>query len=193
MIDQKHKEIFDRVWVEGDYRLGSTALRMLKFILDVVPYTASVNDYGCGTGRLEAAMAQTRPVQKVTMIDISDKALEDEARELINMPTNSHCFILADLSDLSAVPIADWGLCINVLMTVQPEKLDAILSEIRRTCNHLIFEAYDFDDQIRIGMQLTTVKKNAAEWKETLERYWRSVKFYPSPESARRYIFVCEG
>jgi predicted SAM-dependent methyltransferase len=191
-VDQEHKNKFEKVWDKGDYRQGSTAQRMYKRILDIIPMDATINDYGCGTGRAEVELLQTRPVQIITMIDIAENALEAPARELIDNPKTNLSFIMSDLSDLSAVPHADWGMCINVLMTVQKDKLDIILKEIRRTCDNLIFEAYDFEDK-RCGWQMTTVKLDKIQWQAKLREFWPEVKFEPSPESNRRYIFVCQS
>ncbi len=191
MLDMEHQNKFKTVWAKGDYRRGSTALRMLDFILNTIPYTMSINDYGCGTGRLEVAMMQTRPVQKITMIDITETALENEAMEFISNPITNLSFITADLQDLSQVPHADWGICINTLMTVQADKLDKILAEIKRTCKNLIVEMYDLSDK-RLGMDLTTVKKNKIEWTEKLAEYWTDVAFQQSKESPHRYIFICK-
>lgn len=184
----EHKEKFEKVWEKGDYRRGSTAQRMLYFILNHIPDNCSINDYGSGTGRLEVELLKEIPDKEINMVDIANNALEFNIMQYPNVT-----FKCSDLSFLGEdFPKADWGLCINTLMTVQPEKLDKILSEIRRTCNKLIFEAYDMDD-FRLGQNMTTVKKNREEWQSKLKEFWETVLFYPSPESKRRYIFVCEG
>jgi hypothetical protein len=187
MIDLEHQKKFEEVWDKGDYRLGSTAQRLVKRILEVIPETASINDYGSGTGRAEAEILKTRPDQEIRMIDIAPNAPEFNFLENINIT-----FHHADLSFLNGVPHADWGMCINTLMTVQLDKLDTILSEIRRTCDNLFFEAYDFDD-VRLGRNYTTVKMDKIEWYEKLSDYWNRVKFEPSPESDHRYIFICRS
>ena len=51
MIDQDHKNKFEKVWDKGNYRLGSTAQRMVPIILANIPEGVTINDYGCGTGR----------------------------------------------------------------------------------------------------------------------------------------------
>lgn len=190
-MDVEHQKKFRKIWDEGNYRLGSTAQRMASFIAARIPAGSSITDYGSGTGRAEVALLKSNPY-KITMIDIAENALEDEARSILGSPDSPLNMIIADLADLSQVPLAEWGMCINVLMVVQPEKLDRILSEISRTCRNLIFEAYDFTD-IRLGKDMTTVKKNRQEWEEKLSEYWQDVVFEPSPESVRRYIFVCKG
>ena len=190
-IDLEHQEKFKKVWDNGDYRQGSTAQRMSSRLLEWLPAGATINDYGSGTGRAEVEVLKARR-HEITMIDIADNALEKEARAILNQPDSPLKMIVADLTDLSAVPHADWGMCINVLMTVQPDKLNVILKEIRRTCDNLIFEAYDFEDK-RCGWQMTTVKLNKIQWEAKLREFWPQVKFENSPESNRRYIFICNS
>ena len=188
-IDINHQSKFEQVWDKGDYRRGSTAQRLVNRLLQSIPESAVINDYGSGTGRAEVEIIKRRPNQKINMVDIARNALENEARALISETVT---FTHADLSDLSLMPVADWGMCINVLMTVQPEKLDSILSEIRRTCKNLFFEAYDLQD-VRLGNQMTTVQMNRERWENKLSKYWPEVKFEKSPESDHRYIFVCQS
>ena len=80
---------------------------------------------------------------------------------------------------------------INTLMTVQKDKLDTILNELKRTCNNLIVEMYDLPD-FRCGWDLTTVKMNSIQWTEKLLERWKIVSFTQSKESKSRYIFICK-
>jgi len=189
MIDTDHQARFIETWEKGDYRRGSTALRLVDRLLSWIPETATINDYGCGTGRADVEIHRRRHYQPITMIDITETALEDEARAIIE---TSQCtrFVEADLADLSAIPVADWGMCNNVLMTVQPDKLNKILSEIRRTCRNLVVEVYDWQDR-RLGRDMTTVMMSRKEWHSKLAEYWPSVRDEDSPETARRFIFIC--
>ena len=182
----EHKDKFEEVWEKGDYRLGSTAQRLVGTLLDVIPEGSVINDYGSGTGRAEVELLKAGYF--VNMVDIADNALEVEARAMLG---KNLTFTSSDLSDLPGdFPIADWGICINVLMTVQPDKLDDILKEIRRTCRNLFFEAYDMSDH-RLGQEMTTVKMNGDEWAEKLGCYWPQIESRKSPESDRRYILIC--
>jgi len=188
-MDQQHKDKFEQIWDNGNYRQGSTALRMVPLIMSTIPAGSTINDYGCGTGRAEVELMR-KSSYYINMIDIAENAIEAEALEILQRKDSPLKFYNADLCDLSQVPFAEWGICINTLMTVQADRLDVILSEIRRTCKNLIVEAYDMDDH-RLVWQMTTVKMNAAGWMDTLCQYWRIVEFIQSKEHARRYIFVC--
>jgi len=183
----EQKEKFEKIWNEGDYRRGSTAQRLVPFLLEQIPEGCTINDYGCGTGRAEIEILQHRPDQIINMVDIARNALEFDVLQYKPLS-----FKVSDLSDLGEdFPKAEWGICINTLMVVQPEKLDSILSEIKRTCDNFIFEAYDLND-VRCGMNLTTIAKNKNGWEEKLKEFWQDVQFHTSKESNRRFIFVCK-
>lgn len=188
MLDLNQQNKFKTVWEKGDYRMGSTAQRLVPFILKNILETATINDYGCGTGRAEVEIYKARPNQKINMYDITADALEPEVKNLIGVKPLT--FTEVDLADLGNIPKADWGICINTLMVVQRDKLDTILAELKRTCKNLIVEMYDLPD-FRCGWDLTTVKMNSIQWAEKLLEHWKIVSFTQSKESKSRYIFVC--
>jgi SAM-dependent methyltransferase len=182
------REAFEEVWEKGNYRRGSTAQRLVPFLSQYIPEGSTVNDYGSGTGRAEVELLKHG--YRINMVDFADNALEDAARALIG---DRLTFTLSPLENLPPdFPVADWGICINVLMTVDPEKLDAILQEIRRTCRNMIVEVYDLDDH-RLGRNFTTVKGDAKWWADKLAELWPNVESVKSPEHPRRYITICRG
>ncbi len=79
LIDAMHQRKFREIWDRGNYRLGSTALRMVPMIIDKIPDGATINDYGSGTGRAEIELLKYR-AYKINMIDIAENALEEEAK-----------------------------------------------------------------------------------------------------------------
>lgn len=181
-------EEFNEVWRRGQYRLGSTAQRLVPFLRRHIPAGSVVNDYGSGTGRAEKGLLEF--CRRVNMVDFADAALEPEARALIGERLT---YTVAPLWALPAdFPIADWGICINVLMTVDPERLDDIQREMRRTCGNLIVEVYDWPDE-RLGRDLTAIKQDAAWWKAECGKHWPVVESVPSPEHRRRYITICRS
>jgi len=189
MLDIVQQNKFKTVWEKGNYRMGSTAQRLVPFLLNHIPETATINDYGCGTGRAEVEIYKVRPNQKINMYDITIDALELAVKNLIGVKPLT--FTEVDLADLGDIPYADWGICINTLMTVQKDKLDVILSELKRTCKNLIVEMYDLPD-FRCGWDLTTVKMDSIQWTEMLLEHWHIVSFTQSKESKSRYIFICK-
>ena len=181
-------EIFQEVWEKGDYRRGSTAQRLVSFLRNIIPEGSVINDYGSGTGRADVELLKRG--YQINMIDFADNALEDAARALIGRGLT---YTVRPLWSLPwDFPVADWGICINVLMTVDPGRLDRILAEIRRTCRNLIVEAYDLDDH-RLGRNMTTVKGNAEWWAGKLAEFWPAVESVKSPEHPRRYITICRS
>lgn len=179
-------ETFDEIWTKGQYRGGSTCLRLVPFLRQHIPAGSIVNDYGSGTGRAEKGLLEF--CSRVNMVDFAAVALEDESRSLIGERLT---YTISPLESLPAdFPIADWGICINVLMVVDPEKLDAILLGIRRTCRNLIVEVYDWPD-IRLGEDRTLIKGDAAWWSREMAKYWPIVESAESPEHPRRYITIC--
>ena len=181
-------DLFREVWDKGNYRLGSCAQRMVPLFCQYIPAGSAINDYGSGTGRAEVDLLAHG--YSVNMVDFADNALEDEARALIGERLT---YTIAPLEKLPAdFPVADWGICIGVLMLLKPETLQSVLSEIRRTCRNLIIEVYDFPD-IRLGIDWTLIKGDAAFWIAEVKKHWPVVDLVKSPESHRRYILVCRG
>lgn len=182
-------EMFNDVWENGFYREGSCSKRMIPEMLKSIPPGSTINDYGSGTGRAEVELLKLG--FRVNMVDFAEVALEPEARALIDGERLT--YTVADLAALPAdFPVADWGICVGVLMTVDPEKLDAILAEIRRTCRNLWIETYDTPD-VRLGRNWTTIVGDGAWWAETLRRHWPHVEAVPSPEHKRRSITICRS
>lgn len=179
-------EVFDEIWEKAHYREGSTCLRLLPFLRTIIPAGSVVNDYGSGTGRAEKRLLEW--CAGVNMVDFAGAALEDEARALIGERLT---YTVAALDCLPEdFPFADWGICINVLMTVDPGKLDAIQREMRRTCRNLIVEVYDVPD-VRLGQNRTLVVGNAEWWAREQGKYWPEIEAVKSPEHPRRYITIC--
>ncbi len=187
------KKHFERVWDpdgQGQYRLGSPGQRLAPRFVGYLPEGAVINEYGSGTGRPAVAIKALRPDVRIHMIDIAENALEPAARELIGHGVDLTIAALWNLPD--RFPVADWGYCIDVLMCVVPEKLDAIISEIRRTCDNLFVQVYDWDD-VRLGVNYTTIKEGPDWWRAKFAEHWTSVERLESRENERRYIFVCRS
>ena len=199
-MDERSKEWqerFEKIWDpegQGQYRLGSPGERLVKrFLADMDP-DASINEYGSGTGRAVCEMIKTpgHCRHQINMVDIALNAMEDRCRRWLDKPTLNLTFTHASLWDLPPdFPKADWGYCVDVLCFLPPEKLDAVLAEIKRTCKHFFCQVYDWDD-VRLGINLTTIKGAGPWWAAKLMEYWDDVTQEVSPESAHRYIFVCK-
>lgn len=178
-------EGYNEVWNKGDYRRGSTCQRLVSFLKQFIPEGSQVNDYGSGTGRAEKGLLEF--CSKVNMVDFASVALEEEAKSLLGEKLT---YLVCPLESLPVdFPVADWGICINVLMTVDPAKLDKIMAEMRRTCKNLIIEVYDMSD-IRLGKEMTLIKGDSNFWVNEMKKYWTVVESHKSPEHSRRYITI---
>ncbi len=187
-INKPTPELYNEIWEKAHYREGSTCLRLVPFLLKYIPEGSIINDYGSGTGRAEVELLKHN--YKINMVDWANAALEAPTKALIGEHLT---YTVAPLEKLPIdFPVADWGICINVLMVVDPEKLDDILAEMWRTCRNLIIEVYDTAD-IRLGQDRTLIKGDPLFWVPKLKRLWAEVEFIPSPEHKRRYIFVCRN
>lgn len=176
---------FVEIWDKGQYRRGSTCQRLVPFLEQFIPPGSEINDYGSGTGRAEVILIEKG--YTVNAVDFAFNALEEPAMALIG---KGMTYTVSPLERLPAsFPVAEWGICINVLMTVDPSKLDAVMREMRRTCHNLIIEVYDRPD-VRLGKDLTTIKGNAEFWAYEMSQYWPVVESMPSPEHPGRYITI---
>lgn len=176
---------FVEIWDKGEYRRGSTCQRLVPFLCGIIPAGSEINDYGSGTGRAEVLLLKMG--YRVNAVDFAFNALEEPAMALIGRGLT---YTVSPLESLPAsFPVAEWGICINVLMTVAPDKLDAVMKEMRRTCHNLIIEVYDRPD-VRLGKDLTTIKGNAEYWAYEMSQYWPYVESVPSPEHHGRYITI---
>lgn len=185
MLTEEQK-LYNEIWTHGHYREGSTCLRLIPFLRKFIPEGSTINDYGSGTGRAEVELLKY-DYPKINMVDFADVALEEPAKSLIG---DRLTYTISPLESLPEdFPVADWGICINVLMVVDPLKLDDIMKQMRRTCKNLIIEVYDAAD-FRLGKDRTTIKGNADFWAREMKKYWPIVESYPSPEHHTRYITV---
>lgn len=178
-------DLYNEIWEKGAYREGSTCLRLVPWLQEKIPVGSVVNDYGSGTGRAEPLLLEF--CSKVNMVDFASVALEAPTRALIGERLS---YLVCPLESLPQdFPVADWGICINVLMVVDPLKLQDILAEMRRTCHNLVIEVYDSAD-VRLGADRTLIKGDAAYWAGEMRKHWPVVESHRSPEHPRRYITI---
>jgi hypothetical protein len=183
-------ELYNRIWNEAFYREGSCSKRMIPVMLNYIQDNSVINDYGSGTGRAEVDLLSLNKGFKINMVDFAEVALEDDARSLIGPDLT---YLVCSLETLPEdFPIADWGICIGVLMIIDPDKLGNVLSEIRRTCRNLFVEVYDAVD-VRLGEDRTLIKGDGFWWRDKLGEYWPCVEYVKSPEHASRYIIICRS
>ena len=192
-VTTKWKNRFEKMWDPNDqakYRLGSAGQRYAKQFLAYVPEGATINEYGSGTGRAVIEIKKLRPDVKINMIDIAENALEPEAKALIGPDVTYTIGDLATLPD--EFPVVEWGYCVGVLMLVAPEMLDNVMTELRRTCRNIFVEVYNLSD-VRLDIELTTIKQDFLWWDDKLREHWPNVEFIQSKEHRQRFIYVCRS
>lgn len=182
------QERFQTVWgPDGRYRLGSEGLRLVPFVMATIP-PQEINDFGSGTGRAAAELVKNG--YRVNCVDIALNAMEPEAISKIG---HGLTFTHAPLWNLPVYfPKNEWGICLDVLMTVPAGKLERILEEIRGSVNNLIVEVYNWQDR-RLGYDLTDTIMDQEEWAKKLSNYWRDVEIKEHPQTNARFLYVCRG
>ena len=195
MIDrstEEQRKVFEDVWARGQYRLGSPGQRIVPRFLDIVRRGVNgcpmINDYGSGTGR--ASLELWKAGYLVNMVDIAENALEDEAKALIGKGLT---FTLASLWELPAdFPVAPWGYCMEVLMTIPEPKMARTLSEIARTCRNLFVQVYHRHVP-RAGHECNLIQWDKDRWRDELLQHYAGVVRIESLEIPLRYLYVCRG
>jgi len=180
------KSDYERVWVGPDYRRGSCAQRLVPFFATQIPAGSVINDYGSGTGR--AAVELNRLGYKVNMVDFASNAIEKEALDSLS---DRLTYTVADLTALpSDFPVADWGVCVGVLMLVDDiETMHRMLAEMRRTCKNIIIETHNMDSNY-LGFNWAKIRGNGAFWAGELGKHWDKIEAIQSTEHALRYITI---
>jgi len=184
---EEQRKVFEEVWDRGRYRLGSEGLRLVPTVMGLIP-RQEINDYGSGTGRCAAELV--RHGYKVNCIDIAANALEDDARAMIGKGITLHIGSLSELPP--EIPAMEWGICLDVLMTIPMQMMDQVLKEIRRTARNLIVEVYGWQDT-RLGYDLTATMLTRKEWVQILEGHWANVQILTHPHTDVRYLYICRS
>ena len=187
-LNQKQK--FESIWApeaQGHYRKGSCGQRLVPEFVRVTNAPFVVNDYGSGTGRSAVELAKLG--YTVRMFDIASNALEDEAKSMLGGKLSFREANLWDLpDDIEKTP---WGFCVDVLMLIPPEKIDATLAGISRTCDNCFFEVYAWSYKWR-EVEYTVTQWDAQKWLEKFKEYWPDVKQLQIPGQEPRMIFVAK-
>ena len=179
---------FDDLWQQEFYRNEQVAQRLVPEIIKYIPSGSMINDYGAGLGKADLDLVLSG--YAVNMVDISEKALSDEVKPFIGDRFTSTIAPLERLPD--DFPVADWGICIGVLMLVNPESLQIILAEIKRTCRNLFIVVANAP-YIKLGRDWTTIKGDRAFWAAQLKKHWPIVESLEDPEHIAREFLVCRG
>lgn len=182
VIAERERDKYERMWRVDAYRHHAPGeeLAHRAFFALGAKVGDSLIDFGCGTGRPAAQLK--RLGLSVTAIDHAKNSLDPG----IDVAFMQQC-LWALPSDLSA----DYGYCTDVMEHIPPEKVSAVLSEIRRVVRkRVFFQIATFPDGMgrKIGETLHLSVHPPEWWRAKLSEHWNDVKV----SGTRNCILVVE-
>ena len=122
-------------WGTADRKVMSSSETMAPAIIEAIQLTGDleVTDFGCGNGRFGFDLWQMG--YDVTLIDIAENCLDEIVTD--KLPTDGLCFKPGDITKLK-FHHTRVGVCIDVLHTISPEKLDSALQFLVESCENII-------------------------------------------------------
>lgn len=165
----REKNKYERMWDVPAYRNHAPGEQLARsaFIDMGMSKGDTLIDFGCGTGR-PAKQFQSLGA-KVTGIDHATNCLD---------PDVSINFLQGCLWELPPDLRSDYGYCTDVMEHIPPEKVDAVLSEIKRVvAKKVFFQIATFPDGMgkRIGETLHLSVHGPDWWQVKLSEHWGSV------------------
>ena len=168
-IAERERNKYERMWDVTAYRNYAPGEALAKQAFNEMGMRKGdkLIDFGCGTGR-PAAQFQ-RMGAAVIGIDHVTNCL-DQGVDIT--------FLQCCLWDLPPDLACDYGYCTDVMEHIPPEKVDDVLSEIRRVVrNKVFFQIATFPDGMgkRIGETLHLSVHGPDWWEAKLSEQWGSV------------------
>jgi ubiquinone/menaquinone biosynthesis C-methylase UbiE len=168
-LAERERNKYERMWDVTAYRnhAPGEALATRAFNEMGMHKGDKIIDFGCGTGR-PAAQFQ-RMGAAVIGADHAANCLD---------PNMNITFLQCCLWDMPPDLLSDYGYCTDVMEHIPPEKVDAVLSEIKRIVrNKVFFQIATFPDGMgkRIGETLHLSVHGPEWWKAKLSEHWGSV------------------
>lgn len=166
-LEQREARKYQKMWTHKSYRFVSPGEDLADLVRKWLPGKARVVDFGCGTGRLAAKMQDWG--HRVLGVDFATNCLDDE----VMIP-----FCIANLWDLPETVSGTHGVCTDVMEHIPPEKVDAVLTNIRRAVPKAFFNIATTLDAhgAVIGERLHLTVKPESWWVEKLKAHWGSVE-----------------
>jgi hypothetical protein len=159
---------YEQVWTFPVYRKsapGSDAVD--EFVSLTGP--ASVVDFGAGTGRPAAAIAEASGAA-VTLVDFAGNCRDDRP-DILALPFSMSC-----LWDLPGSIYAEWGFCTDVMEHIPPEYVDDVLANIagavERGCYFRISTTPDAMGRKLVGSPLHLTVQDHEWWHGKLMPYF---------------------
>lgn len=137
-LSESERLKYERMWSFDAYREFSPAEAFLDEFMKVAtpPRGATINDYGCGSGRADVIMG-IRGL-RVTAIDFASNCLDDDVRQIFEIQKPLK-FVEANLWDKPVWPHASLGYCCDVMEHIPEEKIDDVLKNITSTSARTFF------------------------------------------------------
>jgi ubiquinone/menaquinone biosynthesis C-methylase UbiE len=168
-LAERERNKYERMWDVTAYRnhAPGEALATRAFNEMGMRKGDKIIDFGCGTGR--PAVQFQRMGAAVIGVDHATNCLD---------PNMNITFLQCCLWDMPPDLLSDYGYCTDVMEHIPPEKVDAVLSEIKRIVrNKVFFQIATFPDGMgkRIGETLHLSVHGPEWWKAKLSEHWGSV------------------
>lgn len=156
---------YDKLWsgFGGQYRNFAPGEHLVgKFLAVASPRADQLcYDYGCGTGRAAARIAEHC---RVVGFDFSEECRDDDV-------VGKFVFRQHDLLNPVSAPTADFGFCTDVMEHIAPEDVRTVLRNIVGSSKQVFFAISLVEDSMGalIGEPLHLTVQPAAWWKKELE------------------------
>jgi len=146
-IEQGNPEAqkYGKMWELPEYRAMAPGEIFAGLFLTIAKPAkgARVIDFGCGTGRGAAKLADNG--LQVTMIDFVRNCLDPQVKEIVDSPDPKLYFIKADLEKPISLT-AEYGFCTDVMEHIPPDKVGVVLDNILKAAQHVWFSIAMFQD-----------------------------------------------
>lgn len=160
---------YEKMWGVKEYRLFAPGETHAQDALEDMPEGAKVIDFGAGTGR--GALKIHEAGHPVVMIDLADNCLDPEVKKKLNPDFTLLWWCLWDELHVKG----DYGYCTDVLEHIPPEKVDAVLDNIKRAVPHGYLNISTIQDSFGqvIGEPLHLTVEPWDFWVEKAQERWK--------------------
>jgi hypothetical protein len=138
-----YESLYEKCWDTPEYRRNSPGERMVGAFIEAAepPPTATLIDYGCGTGRAGYRLCKEHNLN-VILVDFAKNALDDHVAEEVKTNDNL-TFVKHDLREpidpeKISVP-SEFGYVTDVMEHIPEESVDAVLDSILTNSRHVFF------------------------------------------------------
>lgn len=172
---------YEKMWGISDYRIFAPGETHADDAIEDMTEGCEVIDFGAGTGR--GALKIHKSGHTVTMIDLADNCLDPGVKKHLGpgFSLMEHC--LWDELFLEA----DYGYCTDVMEHIPPEKVDAVLDNIKKCVPHGYFNISTIQDSFGalIGEPLHLTVEPWSFWVGKIQERWgvKRVKLDPGEVS----------